>query len=99
AHRFSQAPRKSREEEGARGDMGTAPGQSTPGTQSVPGQTPQVQTPPEQPEHPAYFQALLDRFKDELALTKWNFADGISTATVLPGRLRQICLWLRDEAA
>lgn len=77
--------------------MGTSPGQSTPGTQTVPGQTPQVDAPPPQPEHPPHFQALLDHFPD-LSIPKWNFADGIPTATVPPGQLRQVCLWLRDTA-
>ena len=45
--------------------MGTAPGQSTPGTQSVPGQTPQTE-PPATPgaegdgaKHPEHLQGLL----------------------------------------
>ena len=77
--------------------MGTSPGQSTPGTQTVPGQTPQVDAPPEQPGRPPHFQALLDRFPDS-AVPTWNFADGIPTAAVGADQLRQVMLWLRDEA-
>jgi len=73
-------------------------GQSTPGTQTVPGQTPQVDTAPPQPEHPAHFQTLLDRFPDA-TVPKWNFADGIPTAAVKPEQLREVALWLRDDAS
>jgi NADH-quinone oxidoreductase subunit C len=52
---------------------------------------------PPPPERPAYFQRLLDRFPD-LAVPRWNFADGIPTAAVPREQLRQVCLWLRDEA-
>ena len=73
-------------------------GQSTPGTQTVPGQTPQVDTAPPQPEHPAHFQTLLDRFPDA-TVPKWNFADGIPTAAVKPEQLREVAFWLRDDAS
>jgi NADH-quinone oxidoreductase subunit C len=78
--------------------MGTSPGQSTPGTTTVPGQTPPVDAPPPQPEHAPQLQALLDRFSD-LTVPKWNFADGIPTAAVTPEQLIQVVTWLRDEAS
>jgi NADH-quinone oxidoreductase subunit C len=78
--------------------MGTAPGQSSPGTQTVPGQTPQVEPAPPQPEHPPYFQALLDKFPDA-SIPKWNFADGVPTAAVPAAQLRAAVTYLRDEAS
>ncbi|HET7770945.1 MAG TPA: NADH-quinone oxidoreductase subunit C [Chloroflexota bacterium] len=78
--------------------MGTAPGNTTPGTQTVPGQTPPPEPPPG-PEHPPHFQALMERFGEQLSIPKWSFADGIPTAAVAPENLRAVCLWLRDEAA
>ena len=70
--------------------MGTAPGQSTPGTQSVPGQTPQVPQgagepgAPEEaggPAHAPHLQHLLQRFP-ELSVPDWRYADAIPTAAV-----------------
>ena len=79
--------------------MGTAPGNTTPGTQTVPGQTAVVETEPAPPAYAPHFQALLDRFGEQLSIPKWNFADGLPTAAVAPANLRQVCLWLRDEAS
>lgn len=79
--------------------MGTAPGNTTPGTQTVPGQTPQVTPQPPQPERPPYFEALLSRFGEQLTIPRWNFADRIPTVAVQPERLREVCLHLRDEAS
>jgi NADH-quinone oxidoreductase subunit C len=83
--------------------MGTAPGESTPGTRSVPGQTPQTapETPPEAPpavEGPAHLQAFLERFP-EASVPVWRFADGIPTAAIPAGRLVEALTWLRDEAS
>jgi NADH-quinone oxidoreductase subunit C len=83
--------------------MGTAPGESTPGTRSVPGQTPQTEpeTPPPPPpaaEGPAHLQAFLEHFP-EASVPAWRFADGIPTAAVPVGRLVEALTWLRDEAA
>lgn len=72
--------------------------QSTPGTQSVPGQTPQTDVAePPAPQHPEPLQRLLDRFP-ECTVPQWNFADRIPTAAVPPERLVEVVLWLRDEA-
>jgi NADH-quinone oxidoreductase subunit C len=87
--------------------MGTAPGESTPGTRSVPGQTPQPgPEPPPEPgaqeasavEGPAHLLAFLERFS-EASVPAWRFADGIPTAAVPAGRLVEALTWLRDEAA
>ena len=86
--------------------MGTAPGQSTPGTQSVPGQTPQAPLGaggPETPEESAgpapapHLQRLLDRFP-ALSVPDWRYADGIPTAAVPAERLIEVLTWLRDES-
>jgi len=83
--------------------MGTAPGQSTPGTQSVPGQTPQTGAPEagegaaEGPSHPEQLQRLLDRFP-EASVPAWRYADGIPTAAVPLARLVEALTWLRDES-
>jgi NADH-quinone oxidoreductase subunit C len=86
--------------------MGTAPGQSTPGTQSVPGQTPQVPQgagepgAPEEaggPAHPPHLQHLLQRFP-ELSVPDWRYADAIPTAAVPAERLIEVLTWLRDES-
>jgi len=84
--------------------MGTAPGQSTPGTQSVPGQTPQTE-PPATPgaegdgaKHPEHLQGLLDRFP-EASVPDWRYADGLPTAAVPEARLLDVLAWLRDESA
>lgn len=76
--------------------MGTSPGQSSPGTQTVPGQTPQVTPVADQPAQPGYLQALLERVP-AAAVPRWNFADGIPTAAVSADQLRQTVQWLRDE--
>ncbi|MBI3971175.1 MAG: NADH-quinone oxidoreductase subunit C [Chloroflexi bacterium] len=70
--------------------------ESTPGTQSVPGQTPQSEpavAPP--PEHPEALQRLLDRFPD-CFVPDWRFADGISTAAVPPAQLVDVVRWLME---
>jgi len=78
--------------------MGTAPGQSTPGTQSVPGQTPALEAPaPAATERPEHLQALLDRYP-EASVPAWRYADGLPTAAVPAERLVEIVTWLRDEA-
>jgi NADH-quinone oxidoreductase subunit C len=78
--------------------VGTSPGQSTPGTQTVPGQTPQTEpAEPQTPPYPEQLQRLLDRFPD-CAIPNWNFADGIPTASVPPERLVEVVTWLRDES-
>jgi NADH/F420H2 dehydrogenase subunit C len=79
--------------------MGTAPGNTTPGTQTVPGQTPPTDPAQATPINAPHFQALLDRFGERATLPKWNFADEIPTIAVAPHDLREVCLWLRDEAS
>jgi NADH-quinone oxidoreductase subunit C len=69
--------------------------QSTPGTTTAPGETPQTEQAP--PALPEPLQRLLDRFPD-CSVPNWNFADGILTAAVPPERLVEACRWLRDEA-
>jgi NADH-quinone oxidoreductase subunit C len=72
--------------------------QSTPGTQSVPGQTPQTEIPaPAETPPPTVLQTLLDRVPDS-TVPAWNFADGIPTAAVPPEHLVAAVRWLRDEA-
>ena len=73
--------------------------ESTPGTQTVPGQTPQTGAPePAPPAHPEGLQRLLEGFP-ECTVPKWRFADGIPTAAVPPERLVEVCRWLQAEAA
>jgi NADH-quinone oxidoreductase subunit C len=77
--------------------MTSGPSERTPGTQSVPGQTPPAEPAPAvAPEHPEHLQHLLDRFP-ECWVPRWRFADGIPTAAVPPERLVEVVRWLRDE--
>jgi NADH-quinone oxidoreductase subunit C len=72
--------------------------ESTPGTQTVPGQTPQ--TGPAEgvpPAHPEVLQRLLERFPD-CSVPSWRFADGIPTAAVPPERLVEVVSYLRSES-
>ncbi|MGH2353537.1 MAG: NADH-quinone oxidoreductase subunit C [Chloroflexota bacterium] len=78
--------------------MGTSPGQSTPGTQTVPGQTPPTEpAEPVAPAHPEHLQRLLDRFP-ECTVPNWRYADGIPTASMPPEQLVEACGWLLNEA-
>ncbi|HEX2034913.1 MAG TPA: NADH-quinone oxidoreductase subunit C [Chloroflexota bacterium] len=78
--------------------MARSPGESTPGTQTVPGQTPTTEVaPPPAPAHPEVLQGLLDRFP-ECTVPAWRYADGIPTASVPAARLVEICTWLRDQS-
>ena len=87
--------------------MGTAPGQSTPGTQSVPGQTPQVRRPAGgRPERRRRARAGARRRTSSacstaslrLSVPDWRYADGIPTAAVPAERLLDVLTWLRDES-
>jgi NADH-quinone oxidoreductase subunit C len=79
--------------------MGTGPSQSTPGTQSVPGQTPPAEpVAPPPPAYPENLQKLFDRFPD-CWVPDWRFADGIPTAGVKPEQVVEVVRWLRDECS
>jgi NADH-quinone oxidoreductase subunit C len=76
----------------------TGRSESSPSTQTVPGQTPQaepVAAPP--PVYPENVQKLLDRFP-ECWVPDWRFADGIPTAAVKPEQIVEIVRWLRFES-
>lgn len=73
--------------------------QSTPGTQTAPGQTPVIEpVEPLAPAYPEQLQGLLDRFP-ECSVPNWRFADRIPTAAAPVERLVDVCRWLRDEAS
>ena len=78
---------------------GQTQGQSTPGTQSVPGQTPPAEPapPPPPPAHPENVEKLLETFPD-CWFPDWRFADDIPTAGVKPERLVDVIRWLRFES-
>ena len=82
--------------------MGTAPGQSTPGTQSVPGQTADVEPGDAgragRGDAPEHLQGLLDHFP-EASVPDWRFADGLPTAAVARGAPADVLAWLRDKSA
>ena len=68
--------------------------QSTPGTQSVPGQTPQtLPSEPAAPARPEQLEQLLERFP-VCTVPRWRFADGIPTAAVPAEHLVEVCRWL-----
>jgi NADH-quinone oxidoreductase subunit C len=77
---------------------GQTQGQSMPGTQTVPGQTPQTEVAsPPPPEHPETLQQLLDRVPGSAVPTKWRFADRIPTAAIPADLILETVRWLREE--
>jgi NADH-quinone oxidoreductase subunit C len=73
--------------------------QSTPGTQSGPGATPQtLPAGPAAPARSEQLAQLLERFP-ACTVPRWRFADGIPTAAVPAEHLVEVCRWLMTEAS